>query len=91
MDIKITLDNRGDHPLYNFQLLAKDGKYRIEQSLRFAACRDFHTQVIIPSKVQLEAVFPETKKRSSLGIKLSDDMLVSRTTSLNTVRRWYDT
>ena len=86
MNIKISLDNTGDHPLYNFQLLSTDGKYRIEQSLRFAACREFHQEFMVPNEVKLEACFPATKKRSSLGIKLSEDALISRTKTLNTVR-----
>ena len=85
MDIKISLDNSGDHPVYNFQLLARDGKYRIEQSLRFANCREFHKEFIVPCEVKLEARFPETMKRSSLGIKLSEEALINRNLELNTV------
>lgn len=51
MNLTITCDNTGDHPLYNFQLLSADGKHRIEQSLRFAACRNFHQEFIVPCKV----------------------------------------
>jgi hypothetical protein len=85
MEIQVTLNAGGDHPTYNLQLKSKDGKYRIEQALRFATCRDFHVQIMEPCTIKVEAPFPVTKKRSSLGIKLSEEHLQSRTTFLNMV------
>ena len=78
MNIQVTLNNSGSHPVYNFQLLSRDGKHRVEKSLRFAPCREFHEDIVSSCDVVLEAPFPVTMKRSALGIKLTDDELEER-------------
>lgn len=86
MNISILLDNTGDHPLFVCKLQSNDGKYRIEKSLRFAECRNFYQDFIVPGGVKLEASFPSTLRRSSLGVRLSDDLLMERRKALNTVK-----
>lgn len=83
MELVITLDNSGDHPLFVFLLTSVDKKYKIETVHRFAACREFHRAFILKSSVKIKSPFPDTKRRSSLGIKLSEDLLKERTSKLN--------
>jgi hypothetical protein len=85
MEIKMTLNNTGEHPLYKMQLYSKDEVYKVEQSMRFAAYRDFHESVMSNCIVQMSNDFPPTLARSALGIKLSDEELNTRTTMLHKV------
>ena len=87
LDIKITLDNTGDHPTYKMQLKSKDNVYNVEQTMRFASYRDFQQNVMDKCNIKILAEFPDTKKRSSLGIKLTDEELIERSTKLHQVQQ----
>lgn len=85
ISIQITLINTGEHPLYRMQLSSKDSIYKVEQTLRFASYRDFQQSVMEKCSLKILSEFPETKARSSLGIKLTEEELNERAMKLNKV------
>jgi hypothetical protein len=91
MDIKITLINTGDHPMYKIHLFSGDNIYNVEQTLRFAAYRDFQLQKLELCAVKMKSPFPETKTISALGLKLSDEELGNRSIKLSKVHTYFQT
>lgn len=89
MSIQITLINTADHPSYKMQLSSKDNLYNVEQNMRFFHYRDFHQEVMEKCSLKMVSEFPETKKRSSLGLKLNDEELDDRAAKLDKVRIRY--
>jgi hypothetical protein len=88
--VHISLDDTQTHSLFGLNVKSTDGKYKLEeQKLRFAVYRDFHTSKIEKCSVVLTAKFPETHKKSALGLKLSKEELLRRAEDLNMVSLYY--
>jgi hypothetical protein len=85
MAVEITLINTGEHPLYKMQLSSKDNIYNVEQTMRFAQYRDFQQNIMDKCSLKMCSEFPDTKTRSSLGLKLNDEELKERARKLNKV------
>lgn len=85
--VLITQSPENGHPFYTLQI-QRNGSLRGEVKGQFAIYRDLHMKLNADRYISdlLTAPFPATKRRSSLGFQLSNDMVEVRRQELNTVK-----
>jgi hypothetical protein len=84
--VVITFAPVNGHPLYTMSIV-RQGQALSEVKGQFAKFRDLHGRLNADKYCDtlLTAPFPATKRRSSIGLKLTDDLLEVRRQELNTV------